>query len=257
MSDSGTTIKPKISIITVAFDDAPRLETTILSVLGQTYNNIEYIIVDGGSTDNSAEIIKLYEDRLSFWVSEIDEGIYDAMNKGISKATGSFVNFMNAGDVFHSKESLSNLFNCTGFKGMLNADIIYGNHAVKSASGFKIVRPKALSNIKRGSFFCHQSAFIATKLHKSKLYNIQNSIAADFEFFYLAYLNNRVFKYVDQTICSVAPEGISDNNRIEVVVSWWNVVNKTRSTNVYFIRRIIREMVVGYFKKIINLIKCF
>jgi glycosyltransferase involved in cell wall biosynthesis len=257
MSDPGTTIKPKISIITVAFDNAPRLETTILSVLGQTYNNIEYIIIDGGSTDNSVDIIKLYEDRLSFWISEIDEGIYDAMNKGISKATGSFVNFMKAGDAFHSKESLSNLFDSPDIRDVLNADVIYGNHAVKSASGFKIFRPKALSNIERGSFFCHQSAFTANKLHKSKPYNIQNTIAADFEFFYFAYLNNHVFKYVDQTICSITPEGISDINRIETIVSWWNVVNKTRSTNFYFIRRIIRETVVGYVKKIINSTKCF
>ncbi len=257
MSILDINMKPKISIITITFDDGPRLEATISSVLGQTYKNIEYIIIDGGSSDNSVDIIKLYEDRLSFWITEKDDGIYDAMNKGILQATGSFVNFMNSGDEFHSKESLTDLFNCIDLKGVLNADIIYGNHAVKSVSGLKIMRPKALPNINRGSLFCHQSAFIATKFHKTSLYNIHNPIAADFEFFYLAYLDNRVFKHVDQTICTIIPGGISDINRIETIVSWWNVVNKTRSSNVYFIRRIIREMAVGYVKKIINSFKCF
>lgn len=257
MSILDINMKPKISIITITFDDGPRLEATISSVLGQTYKNIEYIIIDGGSSDNSVDIIKLYEDRLSFWITEKDDGIYDAMNKGILKATGSFINFMNSGDVFHSKESLTDLFNCIDLKGVLNAHIIYGNHAIKSVSGLKIMRPNAPPNINRGSFFCHQSAFIATKLHKTNLYNIHNPIAADFEFFYLAYLDNCVFKHVDQTICIITPGGISDTNRIETIVSWWNVVNKTTSTNVYFIWRIIREMAVGYVKKIINSIKCF
>lgn len=76
------------------------LEKTILSVLNQTYSNIEYIIIDGGSTDGTIDIIKRYDDKITYWQSEPDNGIYDAMNKGIQKANGEWINFMNAGDLF-------------------------------------------------------------------------------------------------------------------------------------------------------------
>ena len=91
---------PLITIITVAYNAVKDIENTILSVLNQTYPNIEYIIIDGGSTDGTLDIIKKYEDKISYWVSEPDKGIYDAMNKGTLKATGVWLNFMNAGDTF-------------------------------------------------------------------------------------------------------------------------------------------------------------
>ena len=90
--------KPIISIITVVFNGEKYLEETIQSVLNQTYDNVEYIIIDGGSTDGTLGIIKKYEDKIDYWVSEKDKGIYDAMNKGILVATGDWINFINAGD---------------------------------------------------------------------------------------------------------------------------------------------------------------
>ncbi|MBM6736204.1 glycosyltransferase [Mediterranea massiliensis] len=89
----------KISVITVCYNAASTLEATILSVLNQTYPNIEYIIIDGGSTDGSVDIIKKYADRLAYWVSEQDKGIYDAMNKGIKIASGDFLYFLGADDI--------------------------------------------------------------------------------------------------------------------------------------------------------------
>jgi len=102
---------PVISVITVCYNAVNELERTILSVLNQTYNNMEYIIIDGGSTDGSIELIKKYEDKISFWVSEPDKGIYDAMNKGIAKANGEWVNLMNTGDIFASNTVLEEIFN--------------------------------------------------------------------------------------------------------------------------------------------------
>lgn len=92
--------RPKISIITAVLNNREKLEKTILSVIEQTYQNIEYIIIDGGSTDDSLEIIKKYQNRISFWLSEKDGGLYDAMNKGIKKATGDWLIMLNSGDYY-------------------------------------------------------------------------------------------------------------------------------------------------------------
>lgn len=91
---------PLITVITVVLNGEGHLEETMQSVLNQTYPNVEYIIVDGGSTDGTLDIIRKYGDRIDYWVSEKDKGIYDAMNKGIKVALGSWINFMNGGTVF-------------------------------------------------------------------------------------------------------------------------------------------------------------
>ena len=91
---------PLITVITVVFNGADHLEETLLSVIGQTWGNVEYIVVDGGSTDGTLDIIRRHEHAIDYWVSEPDAGIYDAMNKGIGLATGRWINFMNAGDSF-------------------------------------------------------------------------------------------------------------------------------------------------------------
>ena len=84
-----------ISVITVSYNAVSTIEQTILSVINQTYSNIEYIIIDGGSTDGTIDIIRRYEDKIAYWVSEPDRGIYDAMNKGASKANGEYIAFLN------------------------------------------------------------------------------------------------------------------------------------------------------------------
>lgn len=96
-----------ISIVTVSYNAVDTIEETIQSVLGQDYEAIEYIVVDGGSTDGTVDIIKKYSDKLSYWVSEPDNGVYDAMNKGITVASGQWINFMNSGDCFFSNHVLS------------------------------------------------------------------------------------------------------------------------------------------------------
>lgn len=115
---------PIISVVTVSYNTVATIEQTILSVINQTYPNIEYIIIDGGSTDGTIEIIKKYENRIHFWISEPDNGIYDAMNKGIDKATGQWINFMNAGDCFHDNKVLESLFGENNYD---NCIAIYGN----------------------------------------------------------------------------------------------------------------------------------
>ena len=117
--------RPLISIITVVFNCEKYLEETIKSVINQTYDNIEYIIIDGGSSDGTLDIIKKYEDKITYWVSEKDGGIYDAMNKGIELSHGEWINFMNGGDIFFNKTVIEDVFLSNNFK---NIDIVYYNH---------------------------------------------------------------------------------------------------------------------------------
>ena len=93
--------KNKISVITINYNNKSGLEKTIQSVISQTYFELEYIIIDGGSSDGSIDVIKKYENKIDYWISEQDKGIYNAMNKGIAQAHGEYCNFMNSGDCFH------------------------------------------------------------------------------------------------------------------------------------------------------------
>lgn len=115
--------KPVISIITVVYNDRDHIEATIQSVLDQSYENIQYIIVDGGSTDGTSERVDLYRDRLAEFISERDDGIYDAMNKGLKKATGDYVLFLNSADRLYERDTIQKVFSGE------EADIFYGETA--------------------------------------------------------------------------------------------------------------------------------
>lgn len=128
----------------------------MLSVLNQTYLNIEYIIIDGGSTDGTVDIIKKYADRLAFWVSEPDKGIYDDMNKGIAHATDEWINFMNAGDKFVDYVVVNDLFNCGYDK---HVKVIYGNTIHKTEYGEFVLRGEKYDVLRHHLPSCHQSFF--------------------------------------------------------------------------------------------------
>lgn len=114
--------QPLISVITVVFNGESCLEKTILNVIEQIYPNVEYIIIDGGSTDGTLDIIRRYENQIDYWISEKDKGIYDAMNKGIMTSTGKWINFMNAGDAFYGQAVLEKIFTSN-----IDADLIYSD----------------------------------------------------------------------------------------------------------------------------------
>jgi glycosyltransferase involved in cell wall biosynthesis len=114
-------MNPKLSVITIVYNNASAIERTMLSVLNQTYNNIEYILIDGASTDGTKEIIETYQSRLAHFISEQDKGIYDAMNKGLALATGDYVLFMNSGDEIYAVETVAEVFASAP-----SGDIYYG-----------------------------------------------------------------------------------------------------------------------------------
>jgi glycosyltransferase involved in cell wall biosynthesis len=159
---------PIVSIITVVLNGGAMLEKTIQSVIGQTYSGIEYIIIDGGSADNTIDIIKKYQSRIAFWVSEKDKGIYDAMNKGINFAKGDIVYFLNCGDMIYSKNVLEKVIDV--FKRDEGIGIVYGkSEHFLTRAGIKFIQGKQLSysELWKGMSVCHQSM-----LYKKVLFDI-------------------------------------------------------------------------------------
>ena len=200
---------PKISIVTISYNIVSDIEKTIKSVINQTYTNIEYIVIDGGSTDGTVDIIKKYSDRITYWVSERDKGIYDAMNKGIEAATGEWINFMNAGDTFFNNDVLNNLKPFLDNK----IDIIYGDLVLETPFGVYWKKPDNIDSMKRKMVFGHQASFINTKYHKINQYDTTYKSSGDYAFFYNAYMNNAKFKYTSIKVALFdAKSGISKDN---------------------------------------------
>jgi glycosyltransferase involved in cell wall biosynthesis len=150
---------PLVSIITVVYNAEQYLERTILSVIGQKYPAVEYIIIDGGSKDGTMNIVKKYEANITKWISEKDKGIYDAMNKGLAIASGEWVNFLNGGDAFYDEHTLHNLF---GKEDTSRYNFIYGDSINIKENFTNYIKPKKLSkrSLKWSLGLCHQSVFV-------------------------------------------------------------------------------------------------
>jgi glycosyltransferase involved in cell wall biosynthesis len=230
---------PLLSVITVVFNGSKNIENTILSVTNQDYQRFQYIIIDGGSSDGTLEIIKKYENKIDYWISENDLGIYDAMNKGLDIAIGDWVCFMNAGDVFCDSLILSQVF---GLNIEEDTKVIYGNYkVVYPDKNIKSINSGKPDSLWKGSQFCHQATFVKTNFHKSQKFNIYLKIVADFEFFYKTWKSGHKFFYVPISICLYQSGGISDLNRIDTLLGWWSVVEKNIKVFFYFSFRILIE----------------
>ena len=202
---------PKLSVITINLNNATGLHKTIESVVNQTFRDFEYIIIDGSSKDGSLDIIKEYKTKLSFWVSEPDNGIYNAMNKGIKVATGEYCLFLNSGDYLLDSTILENCLSHT-----FTEDIVYGNQ-IQDRHG-KLVTYKLPSNLTFYTFYidslAHPCTFIKTKLFEEiSFYNEKYKIVSDWEFFLKAiFFNNATLRYIDKEIAVVNWNGISMNS---------------------------------------------
>ncbi len=203
----------KISVVTVCYNVVDTIEQTMLSVLGQTYPNIEYIVIDGGSTDGTVDIIRKYADRLAYWVSEPDKGIYDAMNKGIVAATGDYINFMNAGDRFYDNNTVYD----TIAKLISDEDVVYGDTMHVTNWGEYVVKASPLSSLVRRMPIVHQSIFVKTSLMKERGFDTSFRICSDYHFFYNCYAGNRSFLYVPLIISKYdLTKGVSLNYRVKL-----------------------------------------
>ncbi|MDE6317299.1 MAG: glycosyltransferase [Muribaculaceae bacterium] len=148
--------KPKVTVVTVVRNAEAALRATAESVLAQTYGNVEYVIIDGASTDGTADFVRSLGDKVDIFISEPDKGIYDAMNKGIRLATGEWVIFMNAGDKFYAPDTIAEIFDSQAYDG---CGVVYGDVAKAGADGGLVVKPAGEPHNSHRMFFCHQSAF--------------------------------------------------------------------------------------------------
>lgn len=194
--------EPLISVVTVVYNGAETLEQTIRSVLGQTYCNVEYVIIDGGSTDGTLDIIRKYEDKIDWWQSGPDGGIYDAMNKGISLATGDFLIFLGADDVLLHPSTLGR---CA--RRMTDTCANYYGDAYFSRS--RIIYDYKFSALKLCVMnICHQSVFYSSERLKDRQFDTGYPIYADWKM-NIELWSAAPFTYIPETVCVFSEEGSS------------------------------------------------
>lgn len=196
----------RLSIITINYNNKIGLKATIKSVKNQSFTNYEWIVIDGGSTDGSKNLIESCSSLFSYWVSEHDNGIYHAMNKGIAHAKGDWVLFLNSGDCLFNDNVLDDVFSDE-----YTEDVIYGNRAVEKDGGYEVNRyPETVSL----SFFyhyslCHQSTFYRRTLFEEALYDESYSIAGDWAYFLDLLFKGKSFRHIDVTVALYDNTGIS------------------------------------------------
>ncbi len=202
----------KISIITVVRNDVKHIADTIESFLSQNYEDKELIVIDGASTDGTVDVIKKYADCLSYWVSEPDHGIYDAMNKGIAHCQGQWIGVLNAGDVYAINEALSNLM--TAEKTSKTA-VLYGHSMVNNGFFLKEVWAKSPEGLEFGPTFRHGSALIRSDVQKKHLFDLSKikdyEYGLDWHMLYTLYKEGYEFMKVDSFVETYLLEGASNH----------------------------------------------
>ena len=200
----------RYSVITINYNNCEGLLQTVRNVLGQTCKDFEYIIIDGGSTDGSVEVLREYGDKISFWISEADSGIYNAMNKGVTHAHGDYCIFMNSGDLFYDESVLErvNAINHT-------EDIVVGKVVVDRHDHIISQPPKdelTMYHLYSGSI-PHQGSFISTKLLRKYPYDESLKISSDWKFFVQTLiLDNCSIRYLDEFVARYDTDGFSSLN---------------------------------------------
>ena len=215
---------PLVTVITVVFNGATTLEHTIRSVIEQTYDNVEHIIIDGGSTDATLDILRKYEDNIDYWVSEKDEGIYDAMNKGIALAKGDYIGTLNSDDFFATSSALEKIIACFQES---DVDAVFSRlDIIDSANLDRVLRKYRISRFSpfmlrigvmppHPTFYCKRSCY-----EKAEPYRTDYRIAADFEMLVRLLLKHHVtWKFINETTVKMRSGGVSNNG----IQSNWRV----------------------------------
>jgi len=243
------THKPKISIVTVVFNAESTIRSTIQSVLNQNFNNMEYLLIDGKSTDNTINIIEEYKDKINIMISEKDDGIYDAMNKAIQLSDGEYIYFLNSDDIFYDEKTLSNIFDSLHNEyDVITCPVVVNSE--KYNYTYLSNRRLIYKSLKKGKKIIHQGLIIKQKLIKElKGFDIRYKVCADFDLeCRITKLNGIKSKHLDRPLCIFDADGVS--NTIKAYVENFVILKKEFSLIsgiIYF----LKKFPIGIFKQII------
>jgi glycosyltransferase involved in cell wall biosynthesis len=199
--------KPLVSIITIVYNGEKHIEQTINSVFAQTWPHIEYIIIDGGSKDNTVSIIKKYESRLAYWISEPDKGISDAFNKGLRQAKGEWVGIINADD-WYETDAVQKVIDTAG-----NNDVVFGNVQYWKNSAKSFIQISNLEYLEKEVSIIHPAVFIKRAAYeKFGFFDTSLRCAMDYELLLRMKINHCSFVHVPVVISNMRWEGFSDKN---------------------------------------------
>ncbi|MBC8051485.1 MAG: glycosyltransferase [Sphingobacteriaceae bacterium] len=225
-AESKSESRPALSVITVVYNNVKDIERTVLSVVNQTYDNIEYIVIDGGSEDGTVDILKKHQHRISKLVSEPDKGIYDAMNKGLALATGDYVLFMNSGDEIYALDTVDHVFASSG-----DADIYYGetemvDENLNSLGQRRHKAPVKLSpdSFKYGMSVSHQAIYIRRSL--ALPYNTSYKLSADIDWILNALKRARKIENTQRYVAKYLVGGMSKKKHKESLMERFHIFSK-------------------------------
>lgn len=218
--------KPVLSVITVVYNNVTDIERTMLSVLGQTYPHIEYIVIDGASTDGTLKVINQHRDKLALLISEPDKGIYDAMNKGLAAATGNYVIFMNSGDEFYAPDTVEKVFATQP-----GADIYYGETEMINALGESLGKRRhsapekfTWKSFNRGMSISHQAIYIKREL--AERYAPQYKLSADIDWIIRAAKKASRIVNTHQYVAKYLVGGMSKKRHRQSLIERFHIMRK-------------------------------
>jgi len=218
--------QPVLSVVTVVYNNVAEIERTMLSVLNQTYAAIEYIVIDGASTDRTLEVVERYKDKLAKLISEKDKGIYDAMNKGIAAATGDYIIFMNSGDLFYANDTVAHVFASAD-----DADIYYGETEMMDGEGRSLgqrrhAAPKAFTwrDFKYGMSISHQAIYIKRALVDP--YDAKYQLSADIDWILRAAKKAKSIVNVHAYVAKYKVGGMSKHKHKQSLLERFDIMKK-------------------------------
>jgi glycosyltransferase involved in cell wall biosynthesis len=237
-----TAFAPTLSVITIVYNNARDIERTMLSVINQTYPNIEYIVIDGKSTDGTLQIIEKYQSRIAKLISEKDEGIYDAMNKGLAIATGDYVIFMNSGDEFFEPTTVHEVFAT-----FPDADIYYGETEMINDGGQSLGQrrhkaPEQFSwrDFKYGMSISHQAIYIRRSL--TEPYDRQYQLSADIDWIISAAKKAKKIVNVNRDVAKYLVGGMSKTRHRQSLQERFNIMRQYYG----LIPTVLNHFVIGF-----------
>ena len=242
----------KVSVVTICFNEEKKIRKTMESVLKQTYENVEYIIKDGVSTDNTNvtidAILSDYEGKNVRHIIKLDDGIYDAMNQAISECQGEWIIFINAGDYLATNDILKDIFDKDISE---RIDILYGNVITKDFSG-ESVWIADINKLPYKMPFSHQACFIRTKIAKELEFDVDYRIVADYEMILRCYERGCLFQNVNNIIAVFELDGVSSQNYLEKNKEHYQVLSNHKIMNTKLILKYPCEMCLAWIKSFID-----